>query len=206
MTLYSLPRAWIHGLGIGVIGLCALSGYLLVVQPILSAERESEWLASSAESLKAEAASYDLARARWERKHEQYTAESQRIAIKLEPIDKLNEHLNEITKLAESLGLTLSRVDPGQASTLRGKVRVVFGFAGHGPFTRLVEMLRVVHAQYPDCRVSGLKLSGLAGAERTQFTLDLVWFALPSAGPETQSPMSGHDGSSASAGPVEEPR
>lgn len=179
-------RGW-RWWGVDVAGLAvclalAGAGYLIAVVPVMAGRdtvgrlrSEISGLEANADQLLQLSRSLDQEVARVEG-----MLESNSLA--LEPAERVNRRVNELTRLASESGLTLDEVQPGapeEGSLFR---TVPIHISGAGTFPDCARFLHTLRVELPDTIVRSLRLvDGQEGASGT-FGFDLVWYAAPADG------------------------
>jgi hypothetical protein len=140
---------------------------------------ESARAAQSALQQRAVEAEAALATARGDL--EKTTARLAATSVQLEPADRINRRVDDITALAGQARLSLSQTSQGAASPAAQFITRPIRLEGTGAFSDCVSFLGSLLRGHRDIAVTGLRMTGAGGPDKagTAFTFDLVWYAAP---------------------------
>jgi Tfp pilus assembly protein PilO len=107
----------------------------------------------------------------------------EKAATRLEPAAVINSRIRQLTELAESFGLRLDEVRPGDIATLEHYTGVPIRIAGQGSYEQVARFLHGLHHTFKDIGVTGLDLRGEPEApdKPPTFAVQLLWYASPQA-------------------------
>ncbi len=115
--------------------------------------------------------------------------DTQARSIAFKPLEQSLDRINELSKAASAVGLTLDEVKPGQPAA-RARCSVLpIHLSGSGSYPGIVSLLHDLRSRFPDTGVKGFELKG--GPQNPEkparFTLDLVWYAAKLSTPPAQT-------------------
>jgi Tfp pilus assembly protein PilO len=174
-------RAWrwwsVDLAGLACCAVLAGAGYMIAVVPVVRSREAVASLRSSIGGVEANGEqllqitrTLDLELARVQ-------SRLRSSSLELEPAERVNRRVNELTRLASESGLTLDEVlprAPEEGSMFR---TVPIHISGAGSFPDCARFVHSLRSELPDTTVESLRLVG--GAETGTFEFDLVWYAAP---------------------------
>lgn len=190
MNLANINTRWIDASGLlAVLGMTAMVWWIGIA-PRMADGAQSQTLA--AELAEKQTLASDLsARVAAATANEQRSRE--RLAdfdLQLSPPDQLNRLLRDINAIAETTGVRIASLLPGESAMGDPVGKVIVRVQGSGTTESIDSFVAAIAERFGDVRTQSLRI-GVGGDARqgTQFDADLIWFVRP-PGAATRRPAS----------------
>jgi Tfp pilus assembly protein PilO len=175
--------------GLGLCAMLATLWYYAGVRPLSEAAASREVLQGE---LAARDARYDEAvRARSEQQQKAIDLQKQidSDSIRLLTLDQLNARIAALNTLAKSYGLRIDEVRPASPVILPRYTTVAIHLAGAGTYADGARFLHALRTDLRDTGIVGFELRGEPEApdKTPTFSFHLLWYAAPSARPDTHA-------------------
>lgn len=173
------PGWRIDAAGLGVCLVISIASYALGVAPLI--QRAAEFQDAIQERQDQEQVKADLARShnQLKQKLQQTRKELNESAFQLQPINRLNQYLAQLTNLATKSGLSLHEIKSGKPITLKHYRSIPIRLSGTGTYQDGISFLHRLNREFPDIRVSTLHLGVLppTGNPQAKINMSLAWYA-----------------------------
>ncbi|MEM7624236.1 MAG: type 4a pilus biogenesis protein PilO [Planctomycetota bacterium] len=171
--------AWIvWGGGVALAALLTLAAYAWMVVPSRQREAAAEVRAAqiAQERADAEALRLQLAELNQQLRHTRAALEEQ--PIELGDRRQLNRQIAEIIALAQSQGLEVLQLQPGELMPSEDYALIPLRLDANAAFPQHLEFLQTLHRSFPSVSVVGLELQSQTRADvpRPRATYGLAWF------------------------------
>jgi hypothetical protein len=168
---------------------CVLLGglwYVAGVGPLAQARAEHREMSKTLAQKQEEAAKLASDEREFARALARVNAEMEKVTIRLLPADQINSRLGALTGLAQQAGLTLNEIKPGAPGPAAQFTPVPIRISGTGSFGGVAAFLHLLRERFPDTGVARFDLRGdPEGIDRPAgYSVDMVWYAAPSATPK----------------------
>lgn len=171
---------------------CVLLGalwYVAGVGPLAQARAEHREMSKTLAQKQEEAEKLASDEREFARALAKVNAEMESATIRLLPADQINSRLGALTGLAQQVGLTLNEIKPGTPGPAAQFTPVPIRITGTGSFGGVAAFLHQLRERFPDTGVARFDLRGdPEGIDRpAAYSVDMVWYAAPSATPKKKS-------------------
>jgi len=177
----------IDACGAGVCLLATLGAWGLLIRPAVIDASGAEARAADAAAAVQRAVDIEADLARAQAALAQVQEEIRSSPVVLEPADRVNHRVSQVTALADEAGLELDRIQPGDAiDGARWRIVPVL-VTGVGPLTHVAAFMHVLHERLPDVGIDRFSVStegeSTDGPTSVRFEFGLSWFAAPTPAP-----------------------
>ena len=102
-------------------------------------------------------------------------------ALRLQPINQLNQRLAEVTAAAAECGLDVNDIRPGVSISGARHTLVPIDLAGSGSYRNCVEFLHRFHGKFADSGVASFELTRnpVDPSAPTTFHFNIIWYVEP---------------------------
>lgn len=178
---YKNPLLKVHACGLGAIIVLTLLAYMVGLRPLFVSYGEVLLQKSTLMSLQSRIAHLQESRNSVSFRLGSVQQELKASKLTLQTSDFRNEHLAQLTNLAELNGL---KVDGLETTDVKHNIHydmVPIQMTGYGRFPDCAAFFYQLNSQYPDTGVKSFELKGKPGPKPADsfFRFDMVWYASP---------------------------
>ncbi|MEO1236929.1 MAG: type 4a pilus biogenesis protein PilO [Planctomycetota bacterium] len=155
-----------------------LLAYAGLVQPNRASELEADTVLAEAAARRAEVQRLETRLAAVTGALDTKSEALRRLPLELGDRSELNRRIARLIELAQSSGLEVLGLQPGEPLPARQYTRVPLGLEATASFAEHLAFLERLHTAFPDIRVVGLELDGEPrdAAPRPRARIALMWF------------------------------
>lgn len=177
----SYAKWWVHAAGLGACLVISIASYALGVAPLI--QRSADMQDAIEEQQHQEQEKAKLARSynQLKQKLETTQQELNEAAFQLQPVNRLNGYMAQLTNLATQCGLSLHEIKPSDPIALQHYRAIPIRLSGAGTYQDTVIFLHRLNQEFLDIRLSGLGLraSGDPAKNQGKINMKLVWYTAP---------------------------
>ena len=174
-------RLMIDAAGVAVFLLLVIGGYFFAIAPVFRAREVASAQHRQLAGLRQKSSAALGSVRRLKSQIEVMKSAASHDALKSATAVRPSARLQEITSLAESRGLTIKGVEPGQARSDSHFQITSLRLVGAGSFRGCVQFLHDLRKTFDDTIVVDFRLTGgnEAGETKIDFDVDLCWYTAP---------------------------
>lgn len=164
--------------GVAITALLTFAAYAWMVVPSQERESENQAMAEQIAQQRADAESLRTQLAELNGQLSKTQAALDEQPIELGDRHQLNRHISELIALAQSQGLEVLQLQPGELIPGKDYALIPLRLEANAAFSQHLEFLQTLHRTFPSVSVVGLELDNQARTDipRPRATYALAWF------------------------------
>lgn len=178
-----LPVLYIHLIGAAACVLMVTLAWFAGVGPVLTARAQAAAQRAQIAEHERDAAKLRNQVVQVERLISRAAYRERQSPLRLEPVERINRRLSEVSSLAAKVGLDVSVIRPRQVQRRPRYEVVPIQLQGLGAFRATTLFLDRLHDTFPDMGVASVEVRARPADKQgmADFALTLIWYAAPDA-------------------------